>query len=43
MASAPQVSTILRARGIGRRFAGVTALDGIDADIRAGEVLAIVG
>ena len=43
MASAPQVRTILRARGIGRRFAGVTALDGIDADIRAGEVLAIVG
>ena len=43
MASAPQVRTILRARGIGRRFAGVTAIDGIDADIRAGEVLAIVG
>ncbi len=43
MPSAPHVSTILRAHGIGRRFAGVTALDGIDADIRAGEVLAIVG
>ena len=43
MPSEPTVRSILRARGIGRRFAGVTALDGIEADIRAGEVLAIVG
>jgi len=43
MASQQRVRTILRARGVGRRFAGVTALDGIDAEIRTGEVLAIVG
>ena len=43
MRSQPTVRTILRTRGIGRRFAGVTALDGIEAEIRAGEVLAIVG
>jgi len=34
---------LLRVRGVGRRYAGVTALAGIDADIRGGEVLAIVG
>ena len=33
----------LRVRGVGRRYAGVTALAGIDADVRGGEVLAIVG
>ncbi|MBM4111144.1 MAG: sugar ABC transporter ATP-binding protein [Phycisphaerae bacterium] len=43
MPSLPTVRTILRVHGIGRRFAGVAALDGIDAEIRAGEVLAIVG
>ena len=34
---------LLRVRGVGRRYAGVTALAGIDADVRGGEVLAIVG
>ncbi len=34
---------LLRVRGVGRRYSGVTALEGIDADIRGGEVLAIVG
>ncbi|MFM7261793.1 MAG: sugar ABC transporter ATP-binding protein [bacterium] len=34
---------LLRVRGVGRRYAGVTALAGIDADVRSGEVLAIVG
>ena len=34
---------LLRVRGVGRRYAGVTALAGIDAEIRGGEVLAIVG
>ena len=33
----------LRVRGVGRRYAGVTALAAIDADVRGGEVLAIVG
>ena len=34
---------IVSMRGIGKRFGGVTALDGVDLDARAGEVLAIVG
>lgn len=43
MVDATPVRTILRARNVGRRFAGVTALEGVDAEIRSGEVLAIVG
>jgi ribose transport system ATP-binding protein len=35
--------TILRVRGVGRSYAGVAALSGIDLEVRAGEVLAIVG
>ena len=34
---------LLRARGVSKRFAGVTALDGVDFDLRAGEVHALVG
>jgi len=34
---------LLSARGLGRRYAGVSALRGVDLDIRGGEVLAIVG
>jgi len=34
---------LLRVCGVGRRYAGVTALAGIDADVRGSEVLAIVG
>ena len=34
---------LLRARGVGRRYAGVTALAGIDLEVRCGEVLALVG
>lgn len=34
---------MLRVRGIGRRYAGLVALAGIDLDIRGGEVLGIVG
>ncbi len=33
----------LRVRGVGRRYAGVVALAGIDLEIRSGEVLGIVG
>ena len=34
---------LLRARGVGLRYAGVTALAGIDLEVRGGEVLALVG
>jgi branched-chain amino acid transport system permease protein len=33
----------LVARGVAKSFGGVTALDGVDLDVRAGEVLAVVG
>ena len=36
-------AALLCARGVGKRFAGVTALDGVDFDLRAGEVHALVG
>ena len=39
--SAPQ--EILRLQGIGKRFPGVVALDGVDLDLRAGEVHAVCG
>ena len=34
---------LLSVRGVGRRYAGVTALSGVSLDVRGGEVLAIVG
>jgi ribose transport system ATP-binding protein len=34
---------VLSVRGVGRRYAGVTALAGVSLDVRGGEVLAIVG
>ncbi|WP_149196167.1 sugar ABC transporter ATP-binding protein [Luteimonas suaedae] len=34
---------VLEARGIGKRFAGVAALDGVDLRLRAGEVHALMG
>lgn len=34
---------LLEMRGIGKRFPGVVALDGVDLDVRAGEVHALVG
>jgi len=35
--------TVLRARGLVKRFGHVTALDGADFDLRAGEILAVIG
>ena len=34
---------LLRLRGIGKRFGGVTALDGVDLELRAGEIHALLG
>jgi ribose transport system ATP-binding protein len=34
---------ILRLQRIGKRFPGVVALDGVDLDLRAGEVHAVCG
>jgi fructose transport system ATP-binding protein len=38
-----QARTILRARGLIKRYGHVTALDGADLDLRAGEILAVIG
>ena len=35
--------TVLRVTGVGRRYAGIPALTGVTMDVRAGEVLAVVG
>lgn len=35
--------TILSLRGVAKRFGGVRALDGIDLDIRAGEMVGVIG
>ncbi|MFB9242770.1 sugar ABC transporter ATP-binding protein [Massilia antarctica] len=34
---------VFQARGLVKRYGGVTALDGTDFDLRAGEILAIIG
>jgi fructose transport system ATP-binding protein len=36
-------ATIFKARGLVKRYGGVTALDGTDFDLRAGEILAVIG
>ncbi|KAF3996975.1 ATP-binding cassette domain-containing protein [Glaciimonas immobilis] len=36
-------ATIFQARGITKRYGHVTALDGVDFDLRAGEILAVIG
>ena len=35
--------TVLRVRGLVKRFGGVPAVDGLDLDVEAGEILAVVG
>jgi len=35
--------TLFQARGLLKRYGGVTALDGTDFDLRAGEILAVIG
>ena len=42
-ATAGSAESILRLRGVGRRFGGVVAVSGVDVDVRAGERRAILG
>jgi ABC-type branched-subunit amino acid transport system ATPase component len=35
--------TLLEARGLTKRFGGLTAVDGLDFDLRAGEILGLIG
>ncbi|CAH2776048.1 MAG: ABC transporter, ATP-binding protein (cluster 2, ribose/xylose/arabinose/galactose) / ABC transporter, ATP-binding protein (cluster 2, ribose/xylose/arabinose/galactose) [uncultured Paraburkholderia sp.] len=39
----PAAREILQLKGVGKRFPGVVALDGIDLDLRSGEVHAVCG
>ncbi len=43
MTQAVGTETILKARGLGKRYGGVVALENVDLDLRRGEVLAVVG
>ncbi|PYS97662.1 MAG: D-xylose ABC transporter ATP-binding protein, partial [Acidobacteria bacterium] len=36
-------SPILQMRGIGKRFPGVVALDGVDLEVYRGEAVALIG
>jgi fructose transport system ATP-binding protein len=42
-AAAPEVTPIMQARGLVKRYGGVTALDGADFDLYPGEILAVIG
>ena len=37
------MSTVLRTRGVSKRFAGITALDGVDIDVDHGERVGLIG
>lgn len=39
----PEPASVLQARGLVKRYGHVTALDGADFDLRAGEILAVIG
>ncbi|WP_435808146.1 sugar ABC transporter ATP-binding protein [Streptomyces antibioticus] len=39
----PTAHSVLSVRGLGKRFGGTVALDGVDLDVRAGGVLALLG
>ena len=43
MTTAPPTAPLLALRGIGKRFPGVIALDGVDFTVRAGEIHALLG
>ena len=38
-----QLQIVMQAKGLVKRFGQVTALDGMDFDLRAGEILAVIG
>lgn len=40
---AASAATIFEARGLVKRYGSVTALDGVDFNLRAGEILAVIG
>jgi inositol transport system ATP-binding protein len=42
-AAAAEPRPLLEIAGLGKRFVGVTALDGVSLDVRAGEVLGLLG
>lgn len=42
-AEAAAASPVVQVRGLVRQFGGLRALDGVDLDIRAGEILGIIG
>jgi fructose transport system ATP-binding protein len=43
MSVAHQATTVLQARGLRKQYGQVVALDGADFDVRAGEILAVIG
>jgi len=45
MSTAPNSSTpyVIQAKGLVKRYGQVTALDGADFELRAGEILAVIG
>ncbi|TIT27081.1 MAG: sugar ABC transporter ATP-binding protein, partial [Mesorhizobium sp.] len=42
VATAP-VGVVLEARNVIKRYGHITALDGVDFELRSGEILAVVG
>jgi fructose transport system ATP-binding protein len=43
MTAAAPTNVVLQARGLVKRYGHVTALDGMDFELRAGEILAVIG